>query len=315
MIRREVIIVGAGPAGSSCAGRLNKSGVDCLLLDKQSFPRFKPCAGWITPSVIKDLQLDSAPIHIGLTRFTSFQISIKGFKFQLPTNQYAIRRYEFDHWLISRAGIPVTEHQVNRIERKDGGYLIDGEYYCRYLVGAGGTYCPVRRAFFSSPPYSRKQEQIVAMEEEFLYQDADPRCHLWFMENGLPGYSWYVPKAGGFVNVGVGGKSDELKRSADSIRRHWELVIALIDKLGLVKNHVYKPEAHTYFLRQSLENLRYENAFLIGDSAGLATPDMGEGIGAAIRSGLAAAHTIISGEEYNLKNVPRYSFWSILTGG
>lgn len=313
MIHRDVIIVGAGPAGSSCASALKKAGLDGLLIDKHPFPRAKPCAGWITPAVMQDLQLDPDQYPHGLTHYRSFQVSIKGFRFQLPTRQYAIRRLEFDAWLIKKADTPLIEHQVNQIERKDDGYLIDGEYHCRYLVGAGGTYCPVRKAFFNTGPFSRQQEQIVALEEEFIYPDADPRCHLWFMENGLPGYSWYVPKTGGYVNVGVGGKARDLKRNSDSIRRHWELVKTSIEKLGLVKNHLYKPEAHTYYLRRSLENLRFENTFLVGDSAGLATPDMGEGIGAAIRSGLAAAEAIINGGEYNLTKVPQFSFWSILT--
>ncbi len=53
--------------------------------------------------------------------------------------------------------------------------------------------------------------------------------------------------------------------------------------------------------------------FLVGDSAGLATPDMGEGIGASIRSGMEAAELIMDGKEYKLSGVPRFSFWSILT--
>jgi flavin-dependent dehydrogenase len=51
----DVIIVGGGPAGSSCAWSLKRQGVDCLVLDKEPFPRGKPCAGWITPEVVEDL--------------------------------------------------------------------------------------------------------------------------------------------------------------------------------------------------------------------------------------------------------------------
>ena len=54
----EVLIVGGGPAGSSCAKRLREHGVDCLLLDRHDFPRTKLCAGWITPEVISDLKLE-----------------------------------------------------------------------------------------------------------------------------------------------------------------------------------------------------------------------------------------------------------------
>ena len=73
------------------------------------------------------------------------------------------------------------------------------------------------------------------MEEEFLYPVSDPRCHLWFFENELPGYAWYVPKSGGYVNVGIGGKALALKSRKDTIRRHWELVTSQLEDQGLDK--------------------------------------------------------------------------------
>ena len=58
MIHTEVIIVGGGPAGSACARRLAERRIECLVLDRCRFPRAKPCAGWITPEVVKALKLD-----------------------------------------------------------------------------------------------------------------------------------------------------------------------------------------------------------------------------------------------------------------
>ncbi len=58
MIHSQVIIVGGGPAGSTCAWMLQRHGIDCIILDKQPFPRTKLCAGWTTPRVIRDLQMD-----------------------------------------------------------------------------------------------------------------------------------------------------------------------------------------------------------------------------------------------------------------
>jgi menaquinone-9 beta-reductase len=65
MIETEVLIVGGGPAGSACAWRLKQSNMDCLILDQAEFPRFKPCAGWITPEVLRDLQLDVNDYPLG----------------------------------------------------------------------------------------------------------------------------------------------------------------------------------------------------------------------------------------------------------
>jgi flavin-dependent dehydrogenase len=54
----DVIIVGGGPAGSSCAWKLRAAGWDVVVVDRANFPRDKVCAGWITPAVIEELQLD-----------------------------------------------------------------------------------------------------------------------------------------------------------------------------------------------------------------------------------------------------------------
>ena len=56
----DVLIVGGGPAGSSAAWKLKAAGVDVLVLDRESFPRVKLCAGWVTPEVVQDLQIDLA---------------------------------------------------------------------------------------------------------------------------------------------------------------------------------------------------------------------------------------------------------------
>ena len=88
MVKTEVLIVGGGPAGSACAWRLKQHGVDCLILDQHEFPRFKPCAGWITPELIRDLKMDPEEYPHSFTTFRSFDISICGFKFRLPTRQY-----------------------------------------------------------------------------------------------------------------------------------------------------------------------------------------------------------------------------------
>ena len=89
---------------------------------------------------------------------------------------------------------------------------------------------------------------------------------------------------------GLAEEASVLKQNKDIIRRHWDLITKQIDQMGLVRGHDYQPLAHTYYLRNSLKELRNGNAFLVGHSAGLATPDMGEGIGASIRTGIEATN-------------------------
>ncbi|HZC86322.1 MAG TPA: NAD(P)-binding protein, partial [Steroidobacteraceae bacterium] len=54
----DVLIVVAGPAGSTAAWQLRRAGAEVLVLDRERFPRLKLCAGWITPEVVRDLSMD-----------------------------------------------------------------------------------------------------------------------------------------------------------------------------------------------------------------------------------------------------------------
>jgi flavin-dependent dehydrogenase len=312
MIRTDVLIIGGGPAGSSCARVLKQAGMNCIVLDKSAFPRFKPCAGWITPQVLKWAQMDVTGYPYGLTEFTSFDVSIYGFKFKLPTHQYAIRRYEFDRWLLDRADVEFHVHEAREIRLENGEYVVDGELSARYLIGAGGTACPVQRTFFSSVSPRVPGSLIVAQEEEVQYDLKDTRCKLWFFQNKLPGYAWYVPKKDGYVNVGLGGFEGSLKHNGDTLKNHWNYLVKQLEEAGLITGHVYKPAGHSYILRRRSPQIHVGNAYLAGDSLGLATLDMGEGIGPAIRSGQLAAESILTGAEYSLASIPSYSFPSLL---
>jgi len=310
--KTDVIIVGGGPAGSACARRLRQNNIRCIVLDQSTFPRFKTCAGWITPQVLRDLQFDLKDYPHGLTSFSSFEVYIYGVHIRLPTQQYSIRRYEFDAWLLQKAEVDVIEHKVKAIRQVGDEYIVDDAFSAKYLVGAGGTHCPVYRSLFEPISPKSKKTLVVAQEDEFKYDFTDERCHLWFFDNGLPGYSWYVPKENGYLNVGVGGKAEQIKAKGDTLKNHWHLLVEKLKKIGLVRNHPFQPSGHSYYLFQNPQKIRLGNAFLAGDSLGLATLDMGEGIGPAIQSGLLAAEAISHQKEYSLKTIPRYSFPSLL---
>jgi hypothetical protein len=212
----ETIIVGGGPAGSTCARHLVMHGRDVLVLDKARFPRLKLCAGWITAKVMRDLDFTAPdyphPILPLDIRTHVFRLPFGLRWFPTPGPDYSIRRVEFDAWLLARSGAEVVEHEVKSIRRegdKEGGkraemYVIDNAYSCRYLVGAGGTMCPVRRALF--PDGRIKSRQIVTLEQEFEYPARPDVCHLYFFRRGLIGYAWMVPKGNGFVNVGLAAR-------------------------------------------------------------------------------------------------------------
>ena len=88
-----------------------------------------------------------------------------------------------------------------------------------------------------------------------------------------------------------------------------------LEEEGLVKNHLFQPKGHSYYLRQKNPVVRNGNAFIIGDAVGLATLDMGEGIRSAIKSGMIAADAIVNNKDYSLSSIPRFSLFSIIGSG
>ena len=303
----DAIIVGGGPAGSTCAWKLREAGLDVLVLDRSTFPRTKLCAGWVTPEAIDDLELVPDDYPHSFMTFDELHLHWKALTGKSRAKQHSIRRYEFDDFLLRRSGAGVRQHKVREIRRDSGAYVLDNAFLCKYLVGAGGTACPVYRALFHHRHPRNSVLQTATLEQEFAYDWHDPVCHLWFFDDGLPGYAWYVPKANGYINVGLGGMAEQLKHKGEPIRDYWRKFVARLKKRGLVDYDDYDPKGYSYYLRGEVSEVRRNNAFLVGDAAGLATRDLCEGIGPAIRSGLLAAHAIVTGGDYSLAGIERFS--------
>lgn len=310
----ETVIVGGGPAGAAAAWELVRHGRDCVVLDRETFPREKLCAGWITPQVLEDLEFRPEDYPHRFLTFDALQINLGRLHVPFQSPQHSIRRFEFDRWLVERSGAPLITHRVREVAVDGRDLLVDGRFRCRNLIGAGGTRCPVERTFFRAERARCKSLQVVTQELEFACAEVGRDCHLWFFQDGLPGYAWYVPKADGYVNVGVGGMATRLTAQGGSIRDHWQrLVVRLLD-LKLLAADPGEPGGYSYYLRErafAADRLQRDSGarrqddrasmpgtarvFLTGDAAGLATRDMCEGIGPAIRSGLLAARAIIDG--------------------
>ena len=312
MIEHEVIIVGGGPAGSAAALKLKKAGKDVITLDKRNFPRVKLCAGWVTPKVFKLLNVGPGDYPYGLLKLKKLYYDFGKFRLPVPTKQYSIRRFEFDNWLHELSGVEIIQHKVKAIEKNNDHFVIDGKFKAKYLIGAGGTNCPVYNILFKEVNPRPVENKIVAMEEEFEYDWKDARCLLWFGDLKFKGYSWYVPKANGYLNVGIGATYLGLKSLGINIKDAWKDFTKKLESLGLVTNHKFEGKGYGYFLRNKISNPRLGNAFIIGDALGLATLDMGEGISPAIESGILAARAIINNSNFQVNKIGKYSFTSIL---
>jgi menaquinone-9 beta-reductase len=306
----EVLIVGGGPAGATAAWQLRRAGREVLVLDRERFPRLKLCAGWITPEVVHDLGMDVTAYPHSLITYPRLRMHFGRWQLPVPCVQHSVRRVEFDAWLLERSGAEVIEHNVRQIVPAAGGYVIDDAYQCRYLIGAGGTRCPVYRNLFRELNPRASELQLVTLEHEIRYDWRERDCHLWFFGHGLPGYSWYVPKERGWLNVGVGGIAARMKGSGPDIRAHFGYLASMLDG-SLAPGARYEPTGYSYYLRGNVEVVRCDNAFITGDAAGLASRDLGEGIGPAVRSGLRAAQAILEGAPYRLDDVTGLSLSSI----
>src|SRR5262245_18062142 len=182
----DVLIVGGGPGGSSCARKLRQSGADVLVIDKAVFPRDKVCAGWITPQVVTDLELDLDEYGAGRTlqAIRGFRAGVIGRPQDVTTTydhivSYGIRRCEFDHYLLHRSGARRRDGDaVTDIRRANGKWIVNDRISAGIVVGAGGHFCPIARILHEDDPAtvsairvtaraSRTAAVVAAQEAEF----------------------------------------------------------------------------------------------------------------------------------------------------
>jgi flavin-dependent dehydrogenase len=297
----DVIVVGGGPAGSSCAAALVRAGLDVTVMDRATFPRDKVCAGWITPPVLEALKLDLEDYGRGRTLqpITGFRTGLLDgpdivTRYEHEVS-YGIRRCEFDEYLLRRSGARlVTGTPVTSLERADGRWLVNDVWRAPLLVGAGGHFCPVAKQLSPAPDAEQMQRVVAAQEVELVLESeadgfrVEPETPELYFAPDLTGYGWCFRKQS-VVNVGFGclGSGNQLARRSqaflDVLRRRGRVPCDFEPRLT----------GHAYLLRTtSPRPLVSQGALLVGDAAGLAHAESGEGIRTAVESGLIAAATL-----------------------
>lgn len=299
MERAEVLVVGGGPAGSSCAARLVAGGVDVVVLDRAVFPRDKPCAGWITPEAVACLGLDLATYGAGRTlqpvrRFRVGRAFGSGREIAYDHDiSYGIRRCELDAYLLRRSGARVRAGEaVGSVRREGGEWVANDAVRATFLVGAGGHFCPVARELRGASP---REGAVVAQEMEVrLTSDQAARCRVEAdrpeldFTRALDGYGWCFRK-GEYLNVGLG------RRDAPSIARDVRAYVEWLVASGRIPGGLPRPlRGHAYRLREGPPpRIVGEGVLLAGDAAGLAHAASGEGILPAIQSGHVAGDVLV----------------------
>lgn len=295
----DALIVGGGPAGSSCATRLRQAGLDVIVADAAMFPRDKVCAGWITPQAVETLRLDTEAYASRHTfqPSTGFRVGLIGggvtrAAYDHPVS-FGIRRCEFDHYLLQRSGARLMLGTPIADIRRDGAtWIVNDAIRARVLVGAGGTGCPVARMLNGA---RRRGPLVVAREAEsragagdLASIDAAREEPALFFCADLQGYGWCVRK-GDYLNVGL-GRFDPRSLPAATAR-----FVAFLEETGRIpRRFPWRWRGHSYAVHASTRaRLIDDGVVLIGDAAGLADPQSGEGIRQAIESGLLAASAIV----------------------
>ncbi len=290
----DVVVVGAGPAGSTAARELARKGARVCLLDRARFPRPKPCGGALSPRVLRHLP----PGVEGLLR-SRIQRAVFTFRSGKPFEVtstvpmgYMVCREEFDTWLRNRAeeaGACVREGvAVRAIERVGAGFHVRaaGEAVrAAWVIGADGACSLVAAQMLSR----RLPAKFVGLESEVQCREGVLEDTVLVDVGRTPGgYAWAFPK-GDRVNVGV---MVEYPRGRD-LRRALEAFVGGVPDLppGAAMGRRGAPVAAP---QSDPMPCASKGVLLVGDAARLADPFLGEGIYYAIRSGSLAAAALLA---------------------
>ena len=310
----DVLIIGGGPAGSSCAWKLRQAGLEVIVLDRAAFPRDKVCAGWITPQVLAEVGIDADNYRREriCQPITGFRTGLLGGGREVETTydhpvSFGIRRCEFDHYLLQRStarlmlGAPITSIRKDRAR-----WIVNDAVTARMLVGAGGHFCPVARMLNGAV---ERAPVVAAQEAEFRI---DPReaasltmvpdtPELYFCRD-FKGYGWCFRKQD-YLNVGFGRVDGHALPRASN-----EFADFLGARGRIPRTRSWRWHGHAYLLSEPPRRRVVEaGVLLVGDAAGLAYAPSGEGIRPAVESGLLAAAAIVEAAgDYTRQRIEPY---------
>ncbi|MFJ9693839.1 geranylgeranyl reductase family protein [Kitasatospora sp. NPDC101183] len=322
----DVIVVGAGPSGSTAAYHLARTGLDVLLLEKSAFPREKVCGDGLTPRAVKqltdmgiDVSEEAGWLHNKGLRLVSGR---RRMEFDWPELSaypgYGLvrRRADFDELLARRAASagarlveranvagPLTDGRTGRITgvtAKLGEGREPVEYRAPIVLAADGNSTRLsvamnrhRRTDRAMGVAYRTYFTTPRHEDSYLEAWLDLRDPTDRENRLLPGYAWVFGMGDGTANVGL-GVLDTAHFDVDwrDLLRRW--------CEGLPPEYDYTPEAVTEPVRGSALPMGLnrqphyaDGLLLVGDAGGTVSPGTGEGIAYAMESGRFAAESVV----------------------
>lgn len=303
---RQVIVIGAGPAGAACAQRLAEDGVDVLMIERRSIignpaqcgeciPNWGEVVG--TFANLEDHQWlydyfqfpERLKLH-NLDNMRVFLPSGKAFHFELDA--FAGHRLHFDGYLCDKAlhaGADVQmDEALTRIQHQsklDRDILVttNGRYTFDYLIDASGSLAHVGRLRHGDDVRYRPEDQVPTMYAQV--QGEVPETFDVFLGSVAPsGYAWIIPKGPDTANVGLGVRAGYLK---GNLKEHLQ---EFCDELGF---EVLSWGGGWIPMGGPVKTMVDGTTLAVGDAAGLVMPSNGGGISQAIISGCFAAEAIL----------------------
>lgn len=316
MLRTDVVVVGAGPAGCAAAITLARHGRDVTLVDKAAFPRDKCCGDGLTTGALRELEalgFDWGAVPSWTTVDAAWVRSPSGRTvcFPLPEDQGQFAavapRSELDSALLDvarAAGAKVFDgHRLRGVAAVQSDQIVLdvgglGPVSTRYAIGADGMWSPLRKALGLATPGYLGEWHAFRQYVAGVTGPARDRLFVWFEPDLLPGYAWSFPLRDGRVNFGFGVHRGD-RRRGDDLARLWTGLRSrphLAGALGLDATPVAPHKAWPIPARIDRAVLAggCDRALFVGDAACAADPLTGEGIGQALLTGRLAAEAIVA---------------------